>query len=273
MAPHDDPSPHAAPGAIVDTHCHLTHPKLGSEVDEILRRAAGAGVVASITIGTGVDDARAARELSRRHAGHVFCTAGLDPFSTHAAGERFGEELERLEALLREGGFCAVGEVGLDYHYDLDPRPVQAERLERQLDLAAALELPVVVHVREAHDDLAAILGAHPRSRGVIHSFTAGPREADRYLRLGWTLAFNGVVTFPSASAVREAVRSVPADRLLVETDSPYLAPVPVRGRRCEPAFVTHTIAAIARERGETAVAVAAATTRNARALFAIAPP
>jgi len=253
---------------MIDTHCHLTHAKFAGDAPAALARARAAGVAACITIGTGVEDAARARELARRHAGVVFATAGLDPFSSHAAGAAFDGAFEALAGLFEEGGFAAVGEIGLDYHYDLDPRPVQAERFERQLDLALRLDLPVVVHVREAHDDMAAILSTHSCNRGVIHSFTGGPAEAERYLALGWHLAFNGVVTFSTAGEVREAARLAPLDRLLVETDSPYLAPVPKRGARCEPAFVAHTLQALALARGEDVAVLEAATTANARALF-----
>ena len=253
---------------MIDTHAHLTHPKLAGDLPGVLARARTAGVTSCVTVGTGVADARAARDLARAHPGVVYATAGLDPSSVHAAGDRFDEALAALTGLLDEGSFVAVGEIGLDYHYELSPRPAQADQLERQLGLAERLGLPVVIHVREAHEDMIAILGAHPRSRGVIHSFTAGPREAERYLALGWMLAFNGVVTFRNAEGVREAARLVPADRLLVETDAPYLAPVPHRGGRCEPAYVTATAAALASARGEDATAVEAATTTNARGLF-----
>ena len=255
---------------MIDTHAHLTHAAFSRDVEEAIARARAAGVEACVTIGCGVEDATKARELAHRHDGVVYATAGLDPFSSHASGDGFDAALEALAALLAEGGFSAVGEIGLDYHYDLDPRPVQAERLERQLDLAARLALPVVIHVREAHDDMTAVLAAHPRSRGVIHSFTAGPMEAERYLALGWHLGFGGVLTFKNADALREAARITPADRLLVETDSPYLAPVPHRGRRCEPALMPHTVEALARARGAGASEVAAATAANARALFGL---
>ena len=253
---------------MIDSHCHLTHVQFSEDVDAAIARASEAGVSACITIGTGVPDAIRARELAARHAGVVFATAGLDPFSSHAAGDAFDPAFDALARLLTDGGFVAVGEIGLDYHYDLDPRPVQAERFERQLDLALRLNLPVVIHVREAHDDMAAILKAHPRSRGVIHSFTGGPTEAERYLALGWHLAFNGVLTFKNADAVRAAARVVPPDRILVETDSPYLAPNPKRGARCEPAFVAHTLLALAGARDEEPAALEAATTTNARTLF-----
>ena len=208
------------------------------------------------------------RELTRKFPGYVFGTAGLDPFTAHDAGDGFDDAFRALSALLRDGGFQAVGEIGLDYHYDLDPRPVQRERLERQLRLAAELDLPVVIHVREAHDDMAAVLADHPGNHGVIHSFTAGPAEAERYLGLDWHLAFNGVMTFPKAPEVREAARLTPAERLLIETDSPYLAPLPLRGKRCEPAYVAHTLAVLAQTRSESVENVEQQTTNNARTLF-----
>ena len=255
---------------MIDTHCHLTHARFAEDADGAIARARAAGVTACITIGTGVDDGIRARELARRHALVVFATAGLDPFSSHAAGAAFDDAYEALAGLFAEGGFHALGEIGLDYHYDLDPRPVQAKRFERQLELALRLDLPVVIHVREAHDDMVAILKAHSGNRGVIHSFTGGPEDAERYLAIGWYLAFNGVVTFKNADEVREAARLVPHDRILVETDSPYLAPAPKRGARCEPAFVVHTLQALADARGEDASVLDAATTANARALFRI---
>ena len=253
---------------MIDTHCHLTHARFQDDLDAVIARAREAGLERCVTIGTGVDDARLALELSRRFPDFVACTAGLDPFSSHTAGPAFDDHLAALEMLLRTGGFVAVGEIGLDYHYDLDPRPEQARRFGRQLELAEALDLPVVIHVREAHDDLAAILAERPGNRGVVHSFTGGPKEAERYLDLGWFLAFNGVVTFRNADEVREAARSCPEDRLLLETDAPYLAPAPHRGRRCEPAHVAATLGRVAEIRGVEAESLARASSASARALF-----
>jgi TatD DNase family protein len=253
---------------VFDTHCHLTHPRLRDEAASLCARAFEAGLAGCMTIGTGVEDARLARELSRAHPGRVLCSAGLDPFSAHAAGDGFDDALEALRALLREGGFAAVGEIGLDYHYDLDPRPLQAERLERQLELASEMDLPVVLHVRDAHADLLALLAGHPACRGVVHSFTGTPAEAESYLRLGWHLAFNGILTYAREGTLQEAARQVPLDRLLLETDSPYLAPVPLRGRRCEPAHVMHTLRRLAALRDDTEASLAAATTANALRLF-----
>lgn len=253
---------------MFDTHCHLTHGRFADDLDEVIVRARAAGLVGCMTIGTGVEDARAARLLAVRYPDFVAAAAGIDPFHAHRAGDRFEEAFDALEALVREGGYHAIGECGLDYHYDLDPPPVQRARLERHLDLAERLRLPVVIHVREAHDDMAAILAAFPEVEGVIHSFTAGPREAARYLALGWHLAFNGVVTYKNAPEVREAARIVPPERLLTETDGPYLAPVPVRGQRCEPAHMAHTVAALSAARGESPAVLAATTAANARRLF-----
>jgi TatD DNase family protein len=253
---------------MVDSHCHLTHPRLREETEAVLARAAASGVSVCVTIGTGVEDAIAARETARAHPGGVFVTAGLDPFSSHAAGPRFDEALGALDELLRSGDFVALGEVGLDYHYDLDPRAVQRRRLERQLALARDLDLPVVIHVRDAHDDRVSVLADHRGVPGVIHSFTGGPGEAERYLALGLCLAFNGVLTFPRAAEVRDAAARVPADALLVETDAPFLAPVPHRGRRCEPAFVVATAQALAAVRGVETEEIARITDRNARSLF-----
>jgi TatD DNase family protein len=255
---------------MIDTHCHLTHPRLVAEADEVVDRARKAGLRACVTIGTGVEDARQGAALARRHRGFVFRSAGIDPFTAHALGDRFDDELEALRREFHDPTCVAVGEIGLDYHYDLDPRPMQARRLERQLDLALDLDLPVVIHVREAHADTASLLAAHPRNRGVIHSFTAGPREAEAYLDLGWYLAFNGVLTFKNANEVREAARLAPDDRLLLETDSPYLAPVPLRGERCEPAHVVHTLTKLAEVRGVDPELMAQATSRNATSLFSL---
>ncbi len=258
---------------MIDTHCHLTHAKLIGEQSEIVARARDAGLSACITIGTGTKDARAVLELVERHRGFLYGTAGLDPFTSHRAGDRFDTELEALADLIGEGGFCALGEVGLDYHYDLDPKPRQRERFARQLELAAERDLPVVIHVREAHGDMIDVLAAHRSNRGVIHSFTAGPAEADRYLELGWHLAFNGVLTFRNAAAVREAALRTPPDRLLIETDSPYLAPVPKRGKRCEPAYVAYTLAALAELRDVSTEELGRRTSENARRLFGLPDP
>lgn len=254
---------------MIDTHCHLTHPKLTGDRPAVLARARES-LAACISIGTGIEDAHDVLALADEAAGFVYATAGLDPFTSHRLGAEFDDALEALRDLHEAHPFVAVGEIGLDYHYDLDPAPEQRRKFEAQLALAVDRSRPVVIHVREAHDDMADVLESHPEATGVIHSFTAGPSEAERYLALGWHLAFNGVLTFKSADEVREAAALAPRDRVLLETDSPYLAPVPMRGKRCEPAYVTHVAARLAEVRGTDPATLEAQTDANARALFGL---
>jgi TatD DNase family protein len=214
--------------------CHLRNPKFSGDVDAV-SRGRRPGRDDHITIGTGIEDATRAHELAPP-PGVVFPTAA-------AVFEPRGGT--RVRRGFHRAGRPASGRAlrrwaRSDVTTTPDPRAVQAERFERQLDLAARLDLPVVIHVREAHDDMAAILAAHSRNRGVIHSFTGRASDAERYLAIGWHLAFNGVITFKNAGDLRSAARVAPAERLLVETDSPFLAPVPKRGTRCEPAFAVH---------------------------------
>jgi TatD DNase family protein len=255
---------------LIDSHCHLTHHRF-DDLEAVLARAREAGVERMLTIGTGIDDARRARELARRFPQQVACSAGLDPFAGHEAGAAFPERLAQLEALLAEGGFSALGEIGLEYHHPVGPPEAQRARLDAQLALAERLDLPVVIHVREAHRDMLACLAEHRGNRGVIHSFDGTADEARAYLALGWHLAFNGMVTFKPKGYLREATTVVPDERLLIETDSPYLAPVPLRGKRCEPGFVVHTLAALSELRKQPVDSLAGISTRNARALFGLA--
>ncbi|MFW5828952.1 MAG: TatD family hydrolase [Planctomycetota bacterium] len=253
---------------LIDSHCHLTAERFHDDQDVIIRHAREAGLQHLICIGTGCDDGERALALSRAHPGLISASVGLDPFSAHAAGDAFAEQLARLQELIVDGHYVALGEIGLDYHYDLGPKQQQWQRCAAQLDLAVRSDLPVVIHVREAFEDMLALLREHPRARGVIHSFTGDPEQGAAFLELGWFLGFNGIVTFKNAGSIAEAAAACPADRLLLETDSPYLAPVPKRGKRCEPAFLPHTAAHVAALRGERLDDVAAWSTRNARQLF-----
>ncbi len=257
---------------VIDTHCHLTHPRFSSDLSSVLSRARASGIARMITIGTGIADAQAAREIARAHPDGVSCSAGLDPFACHEAGAAFEQRFSELDALLATGDFCAVGEIGLEYHHPLGSHATQIEQLERLLALAATRNLPVIIHVRDAHPDMLACLRRHPRNRGVIHSFDGTTDEARSYLDLGYHLSLNGMVTFKPKDYLREAAAMVPNDRLLVETDSPYLAPVPERGKRCEPALVLHTLRAIAELRGQREEDLAQWTTRTATKLFALPP-
>lgn len=249
---------------LFDSHLHLTDERFGGDLDEVLARAASAGVGRMVTIGTSPEDAGAAAALAESREG-VWHTAGLHP---HEASRWDASLRSRLESLLREGGAVAVGETGLDFHYDHSPREAQRRAFRGQLELAAALSLPVVVHSREADEETAALLrNAGPAVRGVLHCFTGGDLLLDAALEADWYVSFSGIATFRSFGG-EDRVRRVPDDRLLIETDSPYLAPVPERGHRNEPAFVAHTCRALARMREAEPEALAGATWRNACAFY-----
>ena len=249
---------------MIDSHAHLTDERYASDVDQVVARAAAAGVETIVSIATDPDDARAAIALAERHP-RMFATVGVHP---HAAGKVPPEALEEIRALAEHPRVVAIGEAGLDYHYDFAPREAQLEWFRRQLALGAELDLPVVVHAREADDDVAALLReAGSATRGVLHCFSSGRPLLEEALSLGWYVSFGGMVTFKRFDA-EDLVRLVPEDRLLVETDSPYLAPVPHRGRRNEPAHIPIIIERLASIRGATSEAMATATTRNAAALY-----
>ena len=243
---------------MIDTHAHLD----ALEAPEsALDRARAAGVSRVITIGTGIDSCRRALDLTS-HDG-VYASLGIDPHQA-AAGEaaRVGE----LRALLEHPKAVAVGEAGLDYHYGGDAKDEQRRLFSAQLALAVELGLPIVVHTRSANDDTEAMLRAHD-GIVVMHCFSE-PGLLAAGLDRGWYFSFAGNATYPKAEALREAAAAVPADRILAETDSPYLAPQAVRGRPNEPAHVVHTIAALADVRGEDASALAGRIDANASAAF-----
>lgn len=244
---------------LFDSHLHLTDDRLRPEVPELLERARAVGVEGMVTVGTAPEDARAARDLAREEG--LWCTAGLHP---HRADLYGPETMEALAEVLESPEAVAVGETGLDYHYDNAPRERQRESFRAHLELAADRDLPVVVHSRDADEDTVALLReAGTAVRGVLHCFTGGAGLMETALELAWYVSFSGIVTFGSWHG-EELVRRVPADRLLIETDSPYLAPVPRRGRRNEPAFVGHVAERLAELRGEEPEALAERTHQNA---------
>jgi TatD DNase family protein len=243
-----------------DDHCHLDLDpvRAAAQVDQ----AAEAGVERLITVGCDVAQSAAYVDAARRHIGRVFATAGVHPHD--AAGGIGG-----LEALLHEPEIVAVGECGLDFHYDRSPRDVQREVFAAQIALAHAHDLALVIHTREAWEETFDVLAAEGvPERTVFHCFTGGPDEARRCLDLGAVLSFSGIVTFPSATDLQDAARHCPLDRLLVETDSPYLAPVPHRGQRNQPAWVPVVGAAIAALQGVDDGAVAEATWATAIRIY-----
>jgi TatD DNase family protein len=255
---------------LVDSHAHLDRDRY-QDLDEVVARARAAGLQRIVCVGVwreggGFGDAVA---LARKDPGFFAATVGFHPHEARSVGE--GDWAE-AEALARDPAVVAIGEAGLDYHYDLSPREVQAEVFRRCIRLAKAAGKPLVVHTREADEDTVRILREEglPEAGGVIHCFTSDAPAARAYLQLGLLISVAGIVTFKNAEPIREAVRLVPRERLLVETDCPYLAPVPHRGKRNEPAYVAHTAAKVAELWGATPDEVARVTGDNARRFFGI---
>jgi len=235
---------------VIDSHCHLADPAFAGDLDEVVRRAHDAGVSDGLCIlafGDAAESAQAAR-VRAAWPGVKFAI-GVHPHQAHEFAGREGEVTAAVRsALSSELGVRAIGEIGLDYHYDLSPRDVQREVFRAQVRLARETGLPVVVHAREADEDTVSILRDEGAGevRGIFHCFSGTEQLAREALDLGFLLSFSGMVTFPKAQSIRTIAADVPADRLLAETDCPYLAPVPMRGRRNEPAFVARTVATLA---------------------------
>ena len=250
-----------------DSHCHLTDPAFGSDREGPVARAVAAGVEGMVTICSDPRDLEAILLLARAHQ-EVWGTAGIHP---HEARHGSPEALERVrEAAKCEPRIRAIGECGLDFHYDHSPRETQRAVFRAQLDLAEELSRPVVVHSREADADTAHMIREYRgRVTGVLHCFTGSAELLEVGLDAGWYVSFSGMVTFPRFDA-RDLLRAVPEDRLLIETDSPYLAPIPHRGKRNEPAFVVRVAEAVAQLRGEPLETVAAVSAANARAFYGI---
>lgn len=249
---------------VIDSHCHLDDPRFDEDRPEVIRRAFEEAELAGIvTIGTGngppeLDVAIRIAEQDER----IFASVGVHP---HHASKASEETWDQLRQLVDHPKVLLIGEIGLDYHYDFSPRPVQQEVFRRQLEIAVEASKPVTIHTREAWEDTFAILKEYERwlKGGIMHCFSGGPAEAEQALELGMHLSFAGIVTYKNAREVQEAAKLVPASRLLVETDAPYLAPVPRRGRRNEPAFVIYTLEFLAALRGEEPAMLARQTTAN----------
>lgn len=248
---------------LVDTHCHLGDAAFAADLDEVVARARQAGVGHLIAVGEHQEAAGRALSLARRFSG-VSATAGVHP---HVASTWTAETAAWLEAALGESEVVAAGEMGLDYHYDHSPREVQRRVFDEQLGLAARAGKPAVIHAREADADVAAILNNHPTARVVLHSFSSGAVLLEAGLALGHYVSFSGMITFRGWQS-DDLIRRVPRDRLLVETDAPYLAPVPHRGRRNEPAFVRQVAEHLGVVLGLSTEATIALTGANAATLF-----
>ncbi len=246
---------------FVDSHCHLDSEQFNADRDEVIQRALDAGVEHMVAIGTGdgPPDLEAGVRLADQHAA-FYATVGVHPHDASKASE---DTFSRLAELLRHPKVVAIGEIGLDYHYDFSPRDVQKNVFIEQMRIARDAGAPIVIHTREAWDDTISLLREHWAGSGIMHCFSGGPEEARQALELGFYLSFGGIVTFPKAAQIQAAARMAPRDRILIETDAPYLAPVPKRGKRNEPAFIVETARKIAELRGESLEDVAATTSAN----------
>ncbi len=258
---------------LVDSHCHLDYPGLGERVDEVVAAARTAGVGVMLTICTRVREfLPRVRPMAERFA-NVYCSVGTHP---HNAEEESDVTLDDLLAHSHHPKVVAIGEAGLDYHYDNAPRDLQARGFRTHIAAARESGLPLVIHARDADADVMTIL-KEETARGpfpfVLHCFTAGRALAECGIELGGYISFSGVITFKKTEELRAIAADVPQDRILVETDSPFLAPVPRRGKKNEPAFVVHTAAKLAEIRGVTEDEIAAVTTANFFRLFSKIPP
>jgi TatD DNase family protein len=249
---------------VIDSHCHLDNEQFDADREAVIDRALAAGVERMLAIGTGdgPPDLEAGIRLAESHAA-ISATVGVHP---HEAAKATPETFRRLSELLKHAKVIALGEIGLDYHYDFSPRDAQREVFIEQMRIAADARKPIVIHTREAWDDTLALLEQHWKPAGlggIMHCFSGGPSEAERCLALGFHLGFGGIVTFPKALEVQGAARRAPSNRILIETDAPYLAPVPRRGKRNEPAFVVDTARKLAELRGTTVEEITQITTAN----------
>ncbi len=253
---------------LVDSHCHLDFPEFDNERDEIVARAMEAGIGYMVTICTHMTKFDGVHAVAKAYD-NMSCTVGVHP---HNAGEE--GPLATVDALLEladEPKVIGIGETGLDYFYEHSPRDAQKESFRAHIEVSRQTGLPLIVHTRDADEDTVQILreeyekGPYP---GLIHCFSAGPELAEAVLELGFYISLSGIVTFKSAQELRDTVKNVPIERILVETDSPYLAPIPMRGRRNEPAFTAHTAAVVAELKGVSVDELATQTTDNFFKLF-----
>jgi len=252
---------------MIDSHAHLEMEEFDDDRDAVLGRAVAAGLTAIVTVGTTIPDCKKAVELARLHP-LVYAAVGIHP---HEVKGIDAGTYDVLRVLAQQEKVVAIGEVGLDFFHDHSPRAVQLRRFAEQLDLALELDLPVIIHDREAHAETLLILQQRRgRLRGVLHCFSGNEQMARECLALGFYLSVAGPVTYRKADQLRAVVREIPAERLLIETDAPYLAPQPWRGKRNEPAYVAETARCLAEIRGMAAGELERVTEENARRLFGL---
>ena len=255
--------------SLIDSHCHLDSQEFDTDRDEVIQRALEAGVEHMVAIGTGKGppDLEAGIRLADKYPA-FYATVGIHPHDAAKAGPG---DYRRLSDLLSHPKVVAVGEIGLDYHYDFSPRETQKSAFIEQISIAAAARKPIVIHTREAWNDTIALIDKHWTPHGlpgIMHCFSGGETEMQQALELGFYLSFGGIVTFPKALDLQAAAKAAPRDRILVETDAPYLAPVPKRGKRNEPALMVHTARKLAELRGESLADLSQATSDNFRRLL-----
>ncbi len=256
---------------LIDSHCHLDYLARDGDLEEIVGRARRAGVSAMVTICTKLSEFDTVRSIAQRYP-EVSCSVGVHP---HEAEQEGQESPDRLRELAELPEVVGIGETGLDYFYEHSPREAQQRSFRSHIAAARETGLPLIVHTRDADADTVAILREEVEAgavTGVIHCFSAGPELAEAALELGFYIGVSGIMTFKKAEELRETLRRVPLERLLVETDAPYLAPVPQRGKQNEPAFVVHTAAALAELKAVEADELAAVTSENFYTLFSRAP-
>lgn len=252
---------------LVDSHCHLDFPDFSDEIDDVVRRARAAGVGRMLTIGTRVSKFPRVRAIAERYD-DVWCSVGVHP---HEADHESDVDAEKLVELAKHPKVIGIGETGLDFYYEHSPRVVQERCFRAHIEAARRTGLPLIVHTRNADDDTARILRdelTKGQFRGLMHCFSSSRRLAETALELGFYISLSGIVTFKNAEELRATARALPVERLLIETDAPYLAPMPYRGKRNEPALVTHTAAAVARLKDLPFDELARITTENFFALF-----
>jgi TatD DNase family protein len=251
---------------LADSHAHLTDARFESDLGAVVERAREAGVEYVLTIGTSAEDSRRCVEIASRYPG-IFASAGIQPHSAHLIDSG---EIDSLADIARADKIIGIGETGLEYHYHPDQAEVQKELTRACIRIARAVQKPVIYHCRKADGDMLDLLEAEKAWEvgGVMHCFSGSKAMADRCLEMGFYLSFAGPVTFPDAKKLRTIAREAPLDRILVETDAPYLAPIPFRGRRNEPAYVAHTAARLAECRGIPPAEMARAATENFLRLF-----
>lgn len=251
---------------IFDSHAHYDSEDFDPDREELIDSFASQGVVAVLNASSDIPSSRASMALTERYP-FFWCGVGVHP---HEAAEVDGDYIDQIEQMCAQPKVVAIGEIGLDYHYDFSPRPIQRRVFERQMKLAQQLGKPVIIHSREATEDTLEILQKFPSVTGVVHCFSGSAETAEVLLKLGYYIGFTGVVTFNNAKKVARAAQVVPLDRLLLETDCPYMAPVPLRGKRCESPMIVYTAEKLAQIKGVDAQQLVDAARENTCRLFGI---